>query len=65
MICRELALRQATGGDVYLDNRLYGMINNNKRARQFALSMADYLIAASGLPMEMMKITGSIFLKNK
>ena len=40
------------------------MISSNKRARQFSLSMAEYLIAASGIPREMNTATEALFLKS-
>ena len=63
VISRELAIRQATEADADLDARLSGLLNSNKRARQFSLSMAEYLVSASGMPREMLTAMEAIFLR--
>jgi hypothetical protein len=64
VISRELAIREVSAADTNLDARLSILINTNKRARQFSLSMAEYLVAASGLPREMNAATEALFLKS-
>jgi hypothetical protein len=61
LISREVAIRQATGVDTDLDTRLSGLVNSNKRARQFSLSMAEYLVAASGMPRDMLTAVETVF----
>jgi len=63
IISRELAIREVNTPDANLDICLNAMINSNKRVRQFSLSMAEYLIAASGIPREMNTAIESLFLK--
>lgn len=65
IISRELAIREVGTPDASLDIRLDAMISSNKRARQFSLSMAEYLIAASGIPGEMNTATEALFLKSE
>jgi hypothetical protein len=62
MMGREIAIRQATGIDPELDSRLRGLLNSSKRARQYSLSMAEYLVSASGLPQEMLKAAEALYL---
>lgn len=64
VICREFAIRQATGADTDLDTRLRGLLDSNKRARQFSLSMSEYLVSASGIPREMLMTIEGILLKS-
>ena len=64
LISRELALREVSASVPDLDVRLNVLINANKRARQFSLSMAEYMVAASGLPQEMNATTEALFLKS-
>ena len=45
VISRELAIREVSAADADLDSRLSALINTSKRARQFSLSMAEYLVA--------------------
>ena len=62
MISRELAIRQTSGADMALDAGLRDRLDRSSRARQFSLSMAEYLVTASGLPRELLAATEAIFL---
>lgn len=51
-ICRDLAIRVASGKESVHEKALSNSISLNKRARQFIMAAADYMVAAAGLPKE-------------
>ena len=62
MICREMSFKLFTGGNAEMDKSLAAAMNNNKRARQFTTLLADFLVSASGIPLEMEKRVNELFL---
>jgi hypothetical protein len=62
MICREMSFKLFTGGNAEMDKSLAAAINNNKRARQFTTLLADFLVSASGIPLDMEKRVNELFL---
>lgn len=52
-VCRDMAIRLACGRTPDHEKRLSEAITSNKRARQFIMSIADYMIAAAGLPKDL------------
>lgn len=48
-ICRDMAIRLACGRSSDQEKSLSEAVSSNKRARQFIMSVADYMISASGL----------------
>jgi hypothetical protein len=55
LVCRELAIRCATGSNVDFDRALHVRVKSNSRIRQFSLALSDTLVAAGGLPNDMGK----------
>lgn len=62
-ICREHSLRMVNTPDLDLDKILSKMLGENKRLRQFILSMNDYMVAAGGLPRDLGRRVQELLLK--
>jgi hypothetical protein len=55
IVCREFAIRCATGPNAGFDKALSAKLKANSRTRQFSTALGDYLVGAGNLPKDMAK----------
>jgi hypothetical protein len=62
-VCREIALKTASGANAEFDRELHIYVQKRPRVRQFTTSLSDYLVAAGTLPKEFASLAQEIVLK--